>query len=147
MMSRMLNTAHESNMPLNSHSKHNKPSQFIDFALKNASVTSIKIPLVRHSSRDIQNYNNNNNNNDINYNHYQQQMASKIQHSPCQTPFQNSSLGVESDLTELSWLTNNVQMFQKNASFGLIGSPQQEAMSTVDFSRLGKLFERDNVIL
>ena len=102
----ILNTAHDAN-------------HFVDFSLKNASVTSIKIPLVRNLSRDQQ----------------QVQMTSKPQYSSCQNNLQNS---IESDLTELSWLTNNVQMLNKSGPFGLIGSPLPGTASMVDFTGLGK---------
>ena len=103
----MLNTAHDAN-------------HFVDFSLKNASVTSIKIPLVRNLSREQQ--------------QQQVQMISRPQYSSCQNNLQNS---IESDLTELSWLTNNVQMLNKSAPFGLIGSPLPGTASMVDFSGLG----------
>ena len=120
MMSRMLNTPHESsNLLLNPHSKHKQPSQLVvDLALKNASITSIKIPLVRNLTVDVEN------------NQHQQlkqqpHMATKSQQSPShhQNSQQSYSHGLESDLTELSWLTNNVQMFH---------TPPM-----VDFSELG----------
>lgn len=104
----MLNTAHDAN-------------HFVDFSLKSASVTSIKIPLVRNLSREQQ--------------QQQVQMISRPQYSSCQNNLQNS---IESDLTELSWLTNNVQMLNKSAPFGLIGSPLPGTASMVDFSGLGK---------
>jgi len=121
-MSRILNTSpHESsNLLLNPHSKHKQTSQLVvDLALKNASITSIKIPLVRNLTVDVEN------------NQHQQQqqqqphMATKSQQSPShhQNSHQSYSHGFESDLTELSWLTNNVQMFH---------TPPM-----VDFSELG----------
>jgi hypothetical protein len=80
---------------------HNKVKSQFDFALRNASIISIKVPLSRNIKTNPENLHNS--------------LNEESQLQSCNQ--------IESDLTELSWLTNNVQqMFNKSSSLGLIST-------------------------
>ena len=90
----MIQNQHFSNQKLNMSETSNKPmtnNNRVMFSLCNAPLTSISIPILRNN------------------------MSLNANAATSENLFnQNSS--AESDLTELSWLTNSIQMFSKNST-------------------------------